>query len=453
MTQFPRGPSDPLFGAFLAKRFIADPLSFITELGQKYGDIAYFRLGWIRTYFLNQPDLIREVLTTKAKCFRKLPKQVNIFRQIDGNGLVNSEGEFWLRQRRLVQPALHPKRMSRYAQVMVESTQQYLKECSEEKIISSEIEMTQLALTIIAKTLFGIEQIEQATHLGEAVHVLSEIFLKEITSPLPFLLPKWLPLPHLRRKRRAIQTLDQAIWKMIRKWRDSGEDKGDLLSMLLLAVDEEGDGQSMTDQQVRDEAMTLFISGHDTSAASLSWNWYVIATNPSVRVKLLEEIDRVLGGKTISFEDLPQLVYTQMFIKEVLRFYPPAWGLIIREAITEVELGGYRIPKGSWIEIFPYALHRHPRYFPNPEEFRPERFAPHLAEPIPQYAYIPFGGGPHICIGQHFAMTEMMIILVTVLQQFYPTLDPQQKEVELEPFLSLRPKGGLKLRFHKRSSL
>jgi cytochrome P450 len=309
--------------------------------------------------------------------------------------------------------------------------------------------MTHLTLEIIAKTLFDVELSEQTARLGEAVRVVSEAYVREAGNPLG--LPDWLPLPGKRRKRRAINMLHDMIEDIIRRRRGSREDHGDLLSMLLLAVDEEGDGSGMSDQQARDEAITLFNAGHDSTAAALAWIWYLVAKHPAVETRLVEEVDTVLAGRAAGYGDVPRLPYTEMVVKEALRLYPPTWSMFPREAVASVEIGGYTIPKRSWVYIFPWVTHRDPRFFENPAKFEPERFAPGRSDKIPQYAYFPFGGGPRVCIGNTFATMEMILILASVLQEFRVKLAADQPEAEPEVMIAIRPKGGMRVLLHRRA--
>ncbi len=449
MTRYPAGPKDLLCGLMLARRLRKDPLQFITEIGRTYGDMAYFRMGPIRLYVLNHPQLIRDLLVTKNKSFRRPPWAIDGLRKIDGNGLVLSEGEFWRRQRRLVQPAFSTKRFDGYAQTTVEYTRRMLDRWSGGATLDVADEMTRLTLAIIAKTLFDVELADRAADLGEAVRVISETVVREAGNPLQW--PDWLPLPSKRRLRWAIRILDDMIWDVIRRRRASREDHGDLLSMLLLAVDEEGDGSGMTDLQARDEAMTLFNAGHDSTAAALAWTWYLVAQHPSVEDRLVEEVDAVLAGRAPGFADVPRLPYAEMVVKESLRLYPPTWALLPREAIEKVELGGYEIARGSWVYAFPWMTHRDPRFFEDPEKFDPERFAPGRCDKIPQYAYIPFGGGPRVCIGNAFATMEMVLIMACVLQKFRLRLAAGQADVEPEPLIAIRPKGGLRVSLVRRA--
>jgi cytochrome P450 len=448
MARYPAGPRDFLFGATLAQRFRKTPLEFITEIGRMYGDMAYFRLGPIRAYFVNHPQLIREVLVMKHKSFRRPAWLVGPLSQIDGNGLVLSEGDLWLRQRRLMQPAFATKRFDGYARATVECTQRMLEHWSGGSSLDIAEEMTNLTLEIIAKTLFGVELAERAPSLREAVRIVSQTYVSEAGNP--FHLPDWLPLPSKRRKRWAIQTLDSFVWDVLRGRRASGEDRGDLLSMLLLAVDADGDGHGMSDVQARDEAMTLFNAGHDTTAAALAWIWYLVAKHPGVEARLVEEVDTVLARRPATFGDVTRLTYTDMVVKESLRLYPPTWALFPREVVTPVELGGYTVPKGAWVYAFPFVTHRDPRFFENPEEFDPERFGPGRLDKIPQYAYFPFGGGPRVCIGNTFATMEMILIVATILQKVRVRLAANLAQVEPEPLIAIRPKGPLRVAINRR---
>jgi cytochrome P450 len=448
MSNYPPGPKGIFFGANLARRFGRDSLAFITEIGRTYGDIASFRMGPIRAYFLNSPTLIRDLLVTKNKSFRRPRLMTRPLAKIDGNGLVLSDGDFWLRQRRLVQPAFSPKRFEGYAQSMVECTRRFLDRWPANATVNMADQMTHLTLDIIGHTLFGVDLGDRAPELGEAVRVISESFVREASNPIR--LPGWIPTPNHRRQRRAIQTVDNLIRGIIRQRRASGEDHGDLLSMLLLAVDEEGDGCGMTDEQARDEAVTLFNAGHDSTAAALAWIWYLVGRHPEVEARLVEEADAVLAGREATYADLPRLSYTEMVVKESMRLYPPTWSMFPREAIAPVELGGYTVPRGSWVYAFPWVTHRDARFFDEPLAFDPERFAPGRVEQIPPYAYFPFGGGPRGCIGNTFATMEMILIVATILKRFRVRLAPDQGEVEPEALIAIRPKGGLRVTLARR---
>jgi cytochrome P450 len=443
-THYPPGPSDWFFGLTIGLRSLREPLAFLLDMARRYGDIAHFRVGPLHSFVINHPDLIREVLVTRGKSFRKWERQKRVFRKIDGEGLINSEGDFWLRQRRLIQKAFQQRRFGRYAEAVVELARRRLDGWAAGAAVNLDQEMSQLSLEIAGKTLFGVDLRDQAAWLGETAEVLRETFIREFLAVVP--LPDWLPLPSKRRMRRAIHDLDKFITGIIRDRRASGEDRGDLLSMLLLAVDEQGDGKGMTDRQARDEAVTLFNASHDSTSAALAWTGYFIARDPGVQERLRDEVDAVLGGRAPTFEDLPRLTFADRVVKESLRLCPPTPALINREAVAEVEIGGYRLPRGGLAILSPYATQRDPRWFPEPERFDPDRFGPGRLENIPEYAYFPFGAGPHVCVGNTFAMMEITLVVATLVQRFQIELTPGQEDLLPELKVSLRPKGGVWVR-------
>jgi cytochrome P450 len=416
-------------------------LVFLQEMARVYGDIAYVRVGPYQSYLINHPNLIREVLVTKGKSFRKWEAQKRVFRKVDGNGLINTEGDFWLRQRRLIQKAFQQRRFGRYAEMMVRLTQRRLDRWTAGAAINLDREMSELALEITGETLFGVDLRDQTAWLGETAEVLRETFIREFLAPVP--LPDWLPLPSKRRMRRAIRELDTFITGIIRDRRASGEDRGDLLSMLLLAVDEQGDGTGMTDRQARDEAVTLFNAGHDSTSAALAWTGYFLARYPAVQERLRQELATVLGGRAATLEDLPRLIFADTVVKESLRLCPPTSALFTREALAEVEIGGYRLARGSLAATSPYVTQHDPRWFPEPERFDPDRFAPGRVEAIPEYAFFPFGAGPHVCVGNTFALMEITLVVATLVQRFQVELTPGQENFVSELKVSLRPKGGV----------
>jgi cytochrome P450 len=451
-TVYPPGPRDWLLGIPQINRLNADLLGYYSNLARTYGDTVFLRLGPFRDYIFFHPEQIREVLVTKARHFVKLPRLRQILARLDGDGLVFSEGDFWLRQRRLVQPAFHARRLEGYGQAMVDRAlallQRWHVELGGAVSVDFERAMTDLTLEVVAATLFGSEPGAEPAELGAAVATLSETFMNEVQAP--FLLPDWLPTRAKNRKRRAIRFLNETVDRIIRTRRASGTDRNDLLSMLLLAVDEEGDGRGMSDHQARHEAMTLFVAGHDTTAAGLTWIGYVLSTYSDVAAKATREVDAALNGRPPTFADIPALGYVERVVKETLRLYPPAIGVFSRQATDDVEIGGYLLKKGSMVQMLSYVTHRDARWFPEPERFDPDRFAPGRAEAIPPLAYFPFGGGPRVCIGNQFAMTEMTLITATLLQSLQFELAPDQGPVKLNPRLSLRPADGLRLRLTRR---
>ncbi len=440
-AHYPPSPKSALLGLDLILRFRRDPLAFGMDFAQFESDLVYYRLGPIHAYMVKHPDLIHEVLVKQAKKFHKWQRQKDVFGKFDGNGLVNSDGDFWRRQRKLIQPAFHHKRIAGYADVMVDFTKRRVEAWQPNAEFRVDQAMSHITRDIVTKTLFNADVSAETQRIGECMNVVQEMAYRDMG--LPFSVPDWVPLASKRRELQAMRDLDTIITRIIRERRERGGDRGDLLSMLLLAVDEQGNG--MDDRQARDEAMTLFIAGHETSATALSWTWYLLATHPEVEAKLIAEVDSVLGGRPATLADVPKLKYAEMVFKETLRLYPPTW-MFPRQAVEPVEIGGYLLKPSSLVHLFPYVVHHDPRWFDQPEQFIPERFAPERADSIPDYAFFPFGGGPRVCIGNSFAMMEAQLILATVLQQYRLTLAPGQGEPEPEPLIVLRPKGGIRMR-------
>lgn len=436
----PPGPRDGFLNLPLANRFKADPIAFLVEMRRDYGDMAYAKFGPIRFYFASHPDLVRDVLVTQAKSFPKARRQMAALETVDGQGLVVSDGELWQRQRRLVQQVMKPARLESYARTMAAETEAFLAGWKSRDSFDLAEAMTDLALRVVGKTMFGVDLGPKSESVRAAVHTLSEILTKEFGAAVP--LPDWAPLPSKKRKREALAILNALVQGIIAERRALAEKREDLLSLLLTAVDEEGDRQGMSDTLVRDEAVTMLNAGHDTTASTLAWAWYLVDRHPAVEAKLFDEARAVLGRGPLTLERLAKLEYTERVLKETLRMYPPAIALFAREAARPTIVGGYEIPKGSWLYLSPYVLQHDPRFFPDPEKFDPDRFAPGRVESIPQHAYFPFGGGAHVCIGQHFALAEMKIVLATAIRRFrVQLLEPHR--VEPEQLFSLRPKGGL----------
>lgn len=443
-SRTPPGSDDLLFGLRLADRLRRQPLQFAVEIRRRYGDLASFRLGPYRVCVVNHPAYVREVLVTQASNFCRLPRVMRVLSQVDGNGLVISEGSFWLRQRRRLQPAFHVDCLDRYASITVTLTGRMLDRWIGVEEVEVARAMAELVLEVLTQTLFGVELTTgEVDGVCDAVTVLSELLVQEMG--LPFPLPDWFPSPGKRRKRMAIHVLDVFCRKLFESRRCAGEHQRDLLTALLSPGREGEASHQQAERQARDEAMTLLHAGQETTATGLAWAWYRVAKHPDVQARLVREIDTVLGGRTPRFSDVPLLPYTGMVIQEVLRLHVPTWILFPRQAVREVRIGGYRLPRGSWVFIFPFALHRDPRWFAEPERFAPERFAPGRAEQIPPCAYLPFGAGPHVCLGQRLARTVMTLIVATVLQRFRLTLAAGQGVPEPEPFLALRPKGGIRI--------
>lgn len=437
-----------IFG--ILEEYVRDSLGFLTQCAQDYGDIVYFpgiRFVGYKAYFINHPDYIEDVLATKTHQFGKFNQGLGIIGRILGNGLVTSEGDFWRHQRRLIQPAFHRERIAAYGEVMVAYTNRMLTRWQAGEIHDVHEDMMRLTLEIAAKTLFDVDMADQADEVGQALAFAIAYFDQWQRNPIAMLLPENVPTPGNLRSRKVIQRLDAIAYELIRQRRESGQDTGDLLSMLLHTQYE--DGSQITDQQVRDEVMTILLAGHDTTALAMTWMLYLLSQHPEVEAKLVTELQTVLNGRNPTFADLPQLRYTDRVVKEALRLYPPVWGMA-RRANTDSEIGGYPIPKGSVIILSQWVTQRNSRYFDQPEDFNPDRWADGLAQRLPTYAYFPFGGGPRVCIGKSFAQMEAVLLLATMAQKFQFTLVPGQ-EVEPWPAFTLRPKQGIKMVLSERS--
>jgi cytochrome P450 len=431
--KFPPGPYSGLKG-WSFRALNQSPLEMFTELA-RYGDIVGIRVVNFRNVFVNHPDLIEEVLVTHPRRYVK-GRVLRANRHVFGEGLLTSEGDFWLRQRRLAQPAFHRARIASYAETMVHYTQRLLESWrgGEERDVHQE--MMRLTLQIVGKTLFDADVAGDAQDVGKSLELLLELganFRRTL------FVPHWVPSPTNLRIKREIRFIEGILYRIIGERRASGRDTGDLLSMLLHAQDE--DGSRMTDKQLRDETITLFLAGHETTASTLSWTWWLLAQNPAVEAKLHAELDEVLGGRVPSLDDLPRLIYTGNVITESLRLYPPAWGLA-RVAIEDHELGGYPIGKGMGVAMAQWVVHRDTRWYDTPGEFRPERWENDFIKRIPRFAYFPFGGGPRQCIGSSFAVMEATLILATIAQKYRLRLVPNHPVVPLAS-ITLRPRHGV----------
>jgi len=434
----PPGPKGhPILGVM--REFNRDSLGFIMRC-REYGDVVSARFLYVPAYFIYNAVDIEEILSTNARNFRKsMSLRSNFFQRLVGNGLVTSEGEFWRRQRRLAQPAFHRQRVSSYGEVMVDYATRTSDKWRPGETRDIHPDMLRLTLEIVVKTLFDADVSDDADKVGRILSELVKPFASQAT--LKWILNNRLPTPAHRRFHRAVGEIDKVIYRIITERRNSGYDQGDLLSMLLQAHDD--DGSQMTDSQLRDEVMTLFLAGHETTALALSWGWYLLATNPEVERRFHAELDEVLAGRLPEVSDLVRLRYTEMIVKETLRLYPPAYA-VGREPIEECVIGGYRVPRNTQIFAFQWATHRDPRYFDNPDLFDPDRWTTEFSDKLPKYAYFPFGGGPRQCIGNYFSMMEIVLLLATIGRRFRLSLAPNQR-VEVWPAMSLRPKNGIKV--------
>ena len=410
-----------------------------------YGDIVYYRFLHVPICQLTHPDHIEAVLVRNAANFSK-SRDYGALKFILGNGLLTNEGGSWQKQRQLIQPAFRHQNIAAYAEIMADSTEKHLSHWKDGERRLVHHEMGELTLDIVAKSLFGVKAVRDARGIGEEIAAVMERFLTQ--AALTFLLPDRFPIPKSPRLLRSKKRLDNVVLSIIRERRASKAAANDLLQRLLDAQDEAG--THMDDDQLRDEIMTLFLAGHETTANALTWTWYLLAQNPEVEQALAAELEKVLGGRAPALADLPRLPYVEMVLKESMRLYPPAWG-IGRRAIEGFELGGFRIPAGTNVFIMQWLTHRDARFFPEPERFDPERWRddPVRKGKIPRFAYFPFGGGPRVCIGAGFAMMEATLLLATIAQRYRFTLAADAKVTPLFS-VTLRPKHGLPMKLHRR---
>ncbi len=403
------------------------------------------RLGPRRGLLLYHPDAIEEVLVTRARDFVKTPG-IRLLRRLLGDGLFVSEGDLWLRQRRLMQPAFHRQRVAAYGEVMATYSTRRAAGWHDGAVMDIHPEMMALTRDIAAKTLFDADVLDEARVIDDASHFLAEYFGKRFGSLLQ-LVPSWVPTPANLRLRRAVRGLDEVVYRMIADRRRRPADRVDLLSILLQAQDAD-DGSRMTDRQVRDEVMTLFLAGHETTAVALSWAWHLLGQYPEVDARLADELRAVLGGRPPTVADLPALRYTEMVITESMRLYPPAYG-IARQAVKPTEVAEQPMRPGAFVIMPAWVVHRDARWFDKPDQFRPERWDADAARRLHRFAYFPFGGGPRQCIGNTFAMMEAILVLAAIAQRFRLALVPGQTVIPA-PYITLRPEPGICVRVESR---
>jgi cytochrome P450 len=447
--RYPDGPrlNLPLvvMAQMLPAFFRSDPLAFGLGIARRFGDIAHYSLGPLHIYQLNRPELIRQVLVEQAEKFHKPRVLKRALRPIAGDGLLTSDGDPWRQQRKLMQPAFHHRQLQAYADVMVELATSMVESFVDGEVRNIGDEMAKLTLAVVVKSLFGADLPFDAGELGQSILAALDAANQRMNSVLPA--PSWAPTRRNLRLRRALRRQEAMLRILVEARRASGESRNDLLSVLLAAVDEDS-GARMSDQQLRDEMMTLFGAGQETTATLLTWTWYLLSRHPEVEEKLVEELDLVLAGRAPVMADLAKLPYTEMVIREALRLYPPA-PMFGREPIEDVSIGGYDVPKGSLIVVNTYALQRDARFFEDPESYHPERFASGWEARIPRYAYLPFGGGPRVCIGGAFAMMEARLVLATVAQRYKLSLDSPE-EIAPVQLVTLRPGRPIRVSLEKR---
>lgn len=432
-----------LFGGHF-RSFRKDPPGFLTRLS-RLGDVSAFRLGKIPAFFINHPDLVRDMLVTSHSKFMK-GRALQRAKGLLGEGLLTSEKEFHLRQRRMIQPAFHRNRINDYARSMIEFGEEMAGEWRDGETRDIDREMMRLTLRIVGKTLFNANVETDANEVGKAMTTIVSMF-NFLLLPYSEILEK-LPLPPIKRLKHARRTLDEVIYKIIDERRRSGEDTGDLLSMLLMAQDEET-GNAMTDKQIRDESLTLFLAGHETTANALTWTFYLLSQNPEAEKKFHAEITEVLGARAITPEDYPRLKFTEQILAESMRIFPPAWA-IGRIATEEHEFAGYKIPKKALVLASPYVVHHDPRFWERAEEFVPERWERvSVKEAGNKFIYLPFSKGIRSCIGESFAWMEGVLLLAALGRKWRLKLAPEQK-IGMQAMVTLRPKYGMKMRIEKR---
>ena len=441
------GPKGNRFYGRMVRTSRRDPLGFMTMLARDYGDVSSFHVGFERIYFVNHPDYIREVFINHYESFLKGNGQGRAKRFL-GEGVLLSEGDVHRRQRRLDQQAFHRQRLAGYASEMAECAERCSARWRDGETLDLWPEMLRLTLGVVGKTLFSADVELKDDEVGQAMKAAASRY-RAFKLPFAGLLER-MPLARMRHFQQGKGRLQKVVLELIEERRRSGVDGGDLLSMLLLAEDDEGaDGQRMTPAQVWDEALTIFIAGYDTMATALMWTFYLLSEHPEAEARLHAELDGVLtDSRPATFKDLRRLPYTERVLSEAMRIYPPAWRLV-RRAIKDFRVGEHLIPAGSLVMVCQYAMHRDPRYFPDPERFDPERFTPEAKETRPQFSYFPFGGGPRRCIGEGFALMEGVLLLATLARRWRLRLAPGHT-VEVFPEHLLRSKHGMLMTLEKR---
>jgi cytochrome P450 len=445
----PPGPRGyPIVGMLPAVR--RNPTGVFTQVARRYGDIAHLKIGPRHGYLITNPADIRHVLQDNARNYQKSPLYAKLRMSLDGDGLLTSEGEFWLRQRRIAQPAFHRARIATLADVMTtaaqESAERWQAFASDGRPVDIAEEMMRLTRTVVVRTLLGGDLGPYAERVDHAWTVINEHIAESFWS---LGLMDRFQAAKRRRFEEARAVLRQTVDYVIDQRRRNPSEHTDLLSMLMLARDEDT-GEGMTDEQLRVEVTTFLLAGQETTSLVLTWTWYLLSQHAAAQRRLEEEIDTVLNGRAAGYDDLGNLPYTRMVIDEALRLYPPAWGFS-RQAIADDELSRFRLPRGWLAFIIPYVLHRSPRFWPNAGAFDPERFLPERSADRPKFVYLPFGAGPRQCIGNQFALVEAQLVLATLTQAYRLHLVPNHP-VEPWPLISLRPRFGMPMIIERRSA-
>ena len=420
---------------------VSDMLGLFTNTASEYGGIAQFKLLHKNYLLVTNPDYVKYILQDNHKNYIR-GRSVETGRVLLGNGLPLIDGDFWLRERRLLQPAFHRERLGKLTDTVTNIIRTFMQDwegkAKRNQILDLDDEMMRLTLTAIIKSMFSAKIDDKIQPLSHAFNVASKFMLWR--SQQMWKLPLSVPIPRHVEYNRSLNVLNDTIYPLIADGRKQPKD--DLLGMMLEMRDADS-GEGMSDQQARDEVVTIFFAGHETTAATLSWAFYLLSQHPEIEERVLAEIKRVLNGRVPTFADLPGFVYLQQVINEVLRLYPSAY-MFAREAVTDDLLDGYSIPANTLIFISPFVTHRDPKYWPDPERFDPERFTPEQVASRPRHTYYPFGEGPHVCIGNNFALMEMQLILSMALQRFRLKLVPGHP-IAFKPEATLRPRHGMKM--------
>jgi len=448
----PPGPQRRWWGLPLLRDMKADYLGFTGGLQQAYGDISYMHVGNEHAYDLFTPELAREALVDNADALIRWQRGIEIFEQVFGQSVLVTEGATWQRQRRMLQPAFSPKRVAGYAALMrdaaLDALDQAVPAGQAQGLVAMDALWTKVAMDVIMRTLFTSRASRDARDAAEATQVLSEAAIREMFWPMT--LPDWLPLPGKAKKRRALKALRGLVGRHIAARRAEAADmpRDDLLAHLL-ALRDESTGAALSPDEVFDQCMVSFQAGHETSATALLWWSRLMAEHPTIAQRAREEVDALLGTREPGAEDLPALPWLTATLKEAMRLYPPIAAVMTRRTTREITLGGWTIPSGAMLRITPWVLQRDARAFDEPTQFRPERFLPD-APPPPRGAWMPFGSGPRVCIGQHFAMLEMTLVAALLLQRYTLALPPGVGPVEPVMNVTLRPRNGVQLVLQRR---
>jgi cytochrome P450 len=448
--QRPPGPSGGPFGALNLIRFQRDTLGFLTDVAETHGDIAYFRMAAFHFYLVNSPAYVRELMTPSAQGGKvvKWGRQTATWSNAVGASTLTMEGESWKSHRRILNPSFQATVVKRYLDVVTRHTTRRLNAWQSGQEIEMMFEMMRTTMGIIADIIFSVGDIERdAADQNQALTAVFEVLTARTTAFQQ--MPLWMPTGDNRRIAKATEVIEAFILPMIAERRRSGAQYDDILGDLIAAKDEET-GAQLSDREICNELKTLFGAGHETTALMLMWTLHLLANNPGIQQKLQEEADTVLGGRVPGLDDIKRMPYTEKVLNESMRVYPPAWSLMVRQAVDDIQLGGTTVPKGSVMLIPMWTIHRDARIYEDPLKFDPERFDGDWKKRYPPYAFFPFGGGPHVCVGSHLAMFEGQLMLPMMVQRF--SYEPvEQPEIELQALLTLRPKGGLKIRVAERS--